>query len=69
MNTLINNGLKALTCASVAIVITAVSSVAFVQSTSVVRTGYNTPVAWTAKLSVQPVHAWFGQPEPAVLVD
>ena len=69
MNTLLDNGLKALTCAAAAVVITAVASVGFVQSTAVVRTGYSTPAAWTAKLSVQPGHTWFGQPEPAVLVD
>jgi hypothetical protein len=52
-------------------VITALGSAAFLHDTAVVHTdaGYTTPAPWVAKLSVQPDHAWFGQPEPAVLVD
>jgi hypothetical protein len=69
MNTLINNGLKALACGTAALAITAVVSLSFVQSTAVV---HNTPVTtkpWMAMLTVQPAHVWFGQPQPAVLVD
>jgi hypothetical protein len=69
MNSLINNGLKALACGTAALAITAVMSLSFVQSTAVV---HNTPITttpWMAKLSVQPAHVWFGQPRPAVLVD
>lgn len=73
MNTLINNGLKVLTCGAAAVAITVVCSLSFVQSTAVVHNDSYTPAAvttpWTAKLSAQPGHAWFGQPEPAVLVD
>ena len=71
MNTLINNGLKVLACGAAAIAITTLGSVAFLHDTAVVHTdvGYTTPAPWVAKLSVQPAHAWFGQPEPAVLVD
>jgi hypothetical protein len=69
MNTIVNNGLKALACGTAALAITVAMSFSFVQSTAVV---HNTPVAttpWMAKLSVQPAHFWFGQPQPAVLVD
>jgi hypothetical protein len=70
MNTLINNSLKALACGAAAVAITAVFSLSFVQSTAVVRSDGSTATsAWTAKLSTQPGHTWFGQPEPAVLVD
>ena len=69
MNALINNGLKVLACGAAAIAITTVSSLSFIQSTAVVHNASYTPAPWTAKLSVQPGHTWFGQPEPAVLVD
>jgi len=71
MNALLNNGLKVLTCGAAAVVITTLGSVAFLRDTAVVHTdsGYTTPAPWVAKLSVEPAHAWFGQPEPAVLVD
>jgi hypothetical protein len=69
MSTL-NTGLKALACGLGALAITAVMSWTFVESTS-------TP-PWTAgpsvtstmvKLTIQPRHVWFGQSQPAVLVD
>ena len=71
MNALENNGLKVLACGAAAIAITVLGSVAFLHDTAVVHTdvSYTTPAPWMAKLSVQPAHAWFGQPEPAVLVD
>ena len=68
MNTMLNNGLKAVSCGAAAIVITLVMSLSFIQSTAVV---HNTPpahTAWMAKLSVQS-HTGFGQSHPAVLVD
>ena len=68
MNTLANNGLKAVACGTAAVAITLVMSLGFVQSTAVVRNTVTTPTPWMA-LSVQPGHAWFGQPQPAVLVD
>jgi len=37
-----------------------------VQSTSLPRGAHGRP---TVFVQVQPYHAWFGQPEPAVLVD
>jgi hypothetical protein len=71
MNTLINKSLKVLACGSAAAAITLVTSLSFIQSTAEVRnTSYTTPAPWMAMLSVnKPVHNWFGQPHPAVLVD
>jgi len=69
MNTLVNNGLKAVACGSAAVAITLAMSLSFVQSTAVVRGDVPAGTPWVAKLSVQPGHTWFGQPEPAVLVD
>ena len=68
MNTLVNNGLKAVACGTAAVAITLAMSLTFVQSTAVVHNTTLTPNLWTARL-VQPSHAWFGQPQPAVLVD
>jgi hypothetical protein len=70
MNAILNNGLKALACGTAALAITVVMSASFVQSTAVVHNGAVTGTpARLAKLSVQPGHTWFGQPQPAVLVD
>jgi hypothetical protein len=69
MNTLVNNGLKALACGTAAIAITLVMSLGFVQSTAVVHNTAITAAPWLARVSMQPTHAWFGQPQPAVLVD
>jgi hypothetical protein len=69
MNTMLNNGLKALVCGAVAVAITFGMSWSFLESTATVRNDTATPALWTAKLTMQPVHAWFGQPQPAVLVD
>ena len=68
MNAILNNGLKTLACGAAAVAITVVMSVSFVQSTAVVHNPGSAPASM-AKLSVQPGHTWFGQPEPAVLVD
>jgi hypothetical protein len=69
MNAMLNNGLKALVCGTAAIAITLGMSWSFVESTAVVRNTAPVQTLWTAKLTMQPVHAWFGQPQPAVLVD
>ena len=68
MNTLVNKGLKAVACGTAAVAITLAMSLSFVESTAVVHNTTLTTTAWTARL-VQPSHAWFGQPRPAVLVD
>ncbi len=60
-------GLKAVACGMGALAITAVMSWSFVQDTSVVRGA--TPVTQMAKLTIQQRHVWFGQSQPAVLVD
>jgi hypothetical protein len=70
MNTILNKGLKAMACGTAAVAITLVMSASFVQATAVVHNPDSVQVvASMAKLSVQPGHTWFGQPEPAVLVD
>ena len=60
-------GLKAVACGMGALAITAVMSWSFVQDTSVVRG--SVPVTQMAKLTIQQRHVWFGQSQPAVLVD
>ena len=61
------NSLKALACGMGALAITAVMSWSFVQSTSTAPGVV--PVAQMAKLTIQQRHVWFGQSQPAVLVD
>jgi hypothetical protein len=57
------------TCAAAALAITAVLCVSFVQSTDELHWTQGSHAAGLAKVSTPPVHAWFGQPQPAVLVD
>jgi hypothetical protein len=66
MSTL-NTTLKTLACGMGALAITAVMSWSFVESTASAPGA--TPVAQMAKLTVQQRHVWFGQSQPAVLVD
>lgn len=67
---MINVALKALACGMGALAITAVMGWSFVDSTSVApwSSGAN-PTAQMAKLTIQQRHVWFGQSQPAVLVD
>ena len=66
MNTFVSALYRDLTCGAAAILITLVLGAAFVQSTSVAPGTH----AGTARvLALQTTHGWFGQPEPAVLVD
>ena len=69
MSTL-NNGMKALACGFGALAITLVMSWSFVQSTTAAP-GVSLEMAapHMAKLTIQPRHIWFGQSQPAVLVD
>jgi hypothetical protein len=53
-------------CGSAAMLITAILSLTFVQSTALPPGMHSDGGSFIA---VQPAHAWFGQPEPAVLVD
>ena len=55
-----------LSCAAGAAVISVVASLAFLSSTAVLP---GTQAVGATTSIVQPVHAWFGQPDPAVLVD
>jgi len=55
-----------LTCAAAAAIISVVASLSFITSTAV-PPGVHAPGVRIAV--VQPDHAWFVQPEPAVLVD
>jgi hypothetical protein len=66
MNTFVSTAYRDITCAAAAALITILFSVAFVQSTSV-PPGMHATGSIFVQLS--PEHAWFGQPEPAVLVD
>jgi hypothetical protein len=68
MSTL-NTSLKTLACGMGALAITAVMSWSLVQSTSTVPGASAAPTARVAKLTIQQRHVWFGQAQPAVLVD
>lgn len=69
MSTL-NNGLKALACGFSALAITMVASWSFVESTMAAPgVTLTAPTTHMAKLTIQPRHIWFGQSQPAVLVD
>jgi hypothetical protein len=70
MNAYVSVVLRDLACGAAAALITLVLSASFVQSTSV-PPGMHAAASSTAHLfiALQPQHAWFGQPEPAVLVD
>jgi hypothetical protein len=70
MNNVINAGLKAVTCGFGALAITAVMSWSMVTSTAAVPGPMGaTATAQVAKLTIQQRHVWFGQSQPAVLVD
>jgi hypothetical protein len=64
MNTLLTTLYRDVACGTGAVLITLLLGLSFVQSTSV-------PPGMHAHsfVAVQSPHAWFGQPEPAVLVD
>jgi hypothetical protein len=66
MNAFPTNLYRDVTCGSAAMLITAVLSLTFVQSTALPPGMHSDGGSFIA---VQPAHAWFGQPEPAVLVD
>jgi hypothetical protein len=66
MNVLAANLYRDVTCGAAATLITLLLGLAFVQSTSVAP---GTHASAGYMLSLQTTHGWFGQPEPAVLVD
>ena len=67
----VNSAVKAMVCGAAAMVITLSMSLGVVQSTATYHWNLGEPATRpaVAKLSIQPQHAWFGQPSPAVLVD
>jgi hypothetical protein len=67
MNTFATTLYRDLTCGAAATLITLVLSLSFLQSTSVPPGVHAAPAL--PLVGIQPKHAWFGQPEPAVLVD
>jgi hypothetical protein len=70
MNSVINTGLKALACGLGSLAITAVMSWSLVTSTASVPGGVSAESsAQVAKITIQQRHVWFGQSQPAVLVD
>ena len=66
MNTFATTVYRDFACAVAAVLITLILSAAFLQSTSVPPGAH---AASNVFVAMQPEHAWFGQPEPAVLVD
>jgi len=66
MNTFASTLYRDLTCGMAAALITLLLSVTFVQSTSVPPPARSTV---TKFVTIGPLHGWFGQPQPAVLVD
>jgi hypothetical protein len=66
MNAFVSMPNRELTCGAAAVLITLALGVTFVQSTSL-PPGARAGTA--VFVQIQPYHAWFGQPEPAVLVD
>jgi hypothetical protein len=65
MNTFVSALYREVTCGAAAILITLVLGAAFVRSTSVAPGQAGSGRV----LALQTTHGWFGQPEPAVLVD
>jgi hypothetical protein len=66
MNSFASTLYRNVTCAAGAALITLVLSLSFLQSTSVPP---GTHAGAGRTVALQSEHAWFGQPQPAVLVD
>ena len=66
MNPLAATLYRDLTCGVAAVLITLALSMTFVQSTAMAP---GTRTAAGVFVPMEPLHGWFGQPEPAVLVD
>jgi hypothetical protein len=72
MSTVMNSTLKALLCGVAAMMVTLTMSWSVVHATATYPWATDASVARAApvaKVALQPRHAWFGQPAPAVLVD
>jgi hypothetical protein len=66
MNAILSALYRNVTCAAAAVLITLMLSAAFIASTAE-KPGARTESG--AAFALQARHGWFGQPEPAVLVD
>ena len=66
MSTLFATLYRDVTCAAGATLITFALSLTFVQSTAAAP---GVRVADAPRITLEPLHGWVGQPEPAVLVD
>jgi hypothetical protein len=66
MNAIVSALYRDVTCAAMALLITVMLGAAFVESTAAVP---GTRTESGHALALQATHGWFGQPEPAVLVD
>lgn len=66
MNAFVTHLFRDVTCGAAAILITAVMGLSFVDATAAAP-GTHAPAVRTVGLQTD--YAWFGQPEPAVLVD
>jgi hypothetical protein len=66
MNRVLTTLYRDFACGAAAALITLVLGMSFVVSTSVLPGSHIEGISFSA---VQPHDAWFGQPEPAVLVD
>jgi len=65
MNTFVSELYRDVSCGAGAVLITLALSAAFVQASSEAPGRHR----GSAHVALQSTHAWFGQPEPAVLVD
>jgi len=65
MNAFVSDLYRVASCGAGAVLITLVLSAAFVQATSAAPGAHR----HSGQVLAQSTHGWFGQPEPAVLVD
>ncbi|MBV9345071.1 MAG: hypothetical protein JO341_11345 [Gammaproteobacteria bacterium] len=65
MSSFVTTVTRDVTCAAAAAAISLVLAAGFVQSTAAAPGAH----AAAPRVALQAEHAWFGQPEPAVLVD
>ena len=66
MNTVTTRLCRNVTCGAAAALITLMLSLSFVESTALPP---GTRAVGALVFAQQPLHPWFGQPQPAVLVD
>lgn len=66
MNTFVATAYRDLTCGAAAALITLILGMSFVQSTALPP---GSRLSIGSSVVAAPAHGWFGQPQPAVLVD